>query len=141
MAYADYDFYINKYYGDQINSDDFQKFAERASDYVYGYTQGLSDNVANMKTREQVQKATCAVAELLQDEYNISSKAFSSGQIVASESVGSHSRSFEKPGVGNEEIDYLAKKKIDALQLYLGNLPEFSRLFRTRSYPCTHRTQ
>lgn len=141
MAYADYDFYINKYYGDQIDSDDFQKFAERASDYVYGFTQGLSDNVTKLKTREQVQKATCAIAELLHDEYKISSKAFSSEAIISSETVGSHSVSYGNANISQEEVDYLNGKKLDALRLYLGNLPEFARLFRTRSYPCTHRTQ
>lgn len=141
MAYADYDFYINKYYGDQIEADDFPKFAERASDYVYGYTQGLSDNVANTKTREQVQKATCAVAELLHDEYKISSKAFSSEAVISSESVGSHSVSYGSTSISQSEVGYLNGKKQDALKMYFGNLPEFAKLFRTRSYPCTHRTQ
>lgn len=141
MAYTDYDFYINKYYGDQIDEEDFQKFAERASDYVYSYTQGLSNNVASTKTIEQVRKATCAIAEILQDENTVSQKAYSSSPMISSESVGSYSRSFEKAEMGEEDIQIFEKRKMDALRLYLGNLSEFAKIFRVRSYPCTHRTQ
>ena len=60
MAYADYDFYRNEYYGDAIASEDFLKLSARASDYVRAATQGVSDRVEGWQL-EAVKKASCAI--------------------------------------------------------------------------------
>lgn len=138
MVYADYEFYTNEYFGNSINEDDFPRLSARASDYVYAYTQGISDTVTG-KDMEMVKKATCAVAEVLQDEANMTKTAYSGEAKVSSESVGSWSRSYSTASINGTEIEYIEKRKLDALMLYLGNLAAFASLFKVRSYPCAPR--
>lgn len=135
MAYADYEFYTGAYYGNVIAEEDFPRLAARASDYVCAHTQGMSDK-ASGKDLAQVQKATCAVAEAMLDEEIMQAAAFSGGQTVSSESVGSWSRSYAKGGTDNTSIEYIEKRKRDALLLYLGNLAAFAPVFRVTSYRC-----
>ena len=141
MAYADYEFYKDTYLGDAISEDDFPRLAARASDYVYAYTKGLADQVKG-KAMEMVKKATCAVAEAIQDELHMTTAAFAVGkggnEVVSSETVGGHSVSYKTASVSSAEVEYLDKKKREALELYLGNLPEFAGLFRVKSYRCLH---
>lgn len=144
MAYADWTFYTTEYYGDQLIEQEFPKFAERATVYVYSYTQGVSqkiiDAAESTPAKRMVKLATCAIAEILQDEDTATKRTFAKGQVVSSETVGSHSRSFATGGMTQTDIDLIDKRKKEALFLYLGHLPEFEYLFRTRSYPCIHRT-
>lgn len=144
MAYADWTFYTTEYYGDQLTEQEFPKFAERATVYVYSYTQGVSERIINVaesiQAKRMVKMATCAVAEILQDEDTVTKRTFAKGQVIASETVGGHSRSFATGGMTQTDIDLIDKRKKEALLLYLGNLPEFEFLFRTRSYQCIHRT-
>lgn len=137
MAYADYTFYTDVYYGDQISEGDFPRLSERASDYIRAMTQGISDKVTG-NAEEAVKKTMCAVAEVIQDESRITSKAFSGEATVSSESVGSWSRSYKDASLSAAEVDYLDKRKRDALLLYLGNLAEFATIFKVRSYRCLH---
>lgn len=67
MAYADYQFYTEKYYGDTVPESDFPKYAERASDRIDAIT---FDRLVNGFPEEEravtkVKKAVCAVAEAL----------------------------------------------------------------------------
>lgn len=135
MAYADYEFYTGAYYGNVIAEEDFHRLAARASDYILAYTQGISDKVSG-KDLAQVQKAMCAVAEALLDEEIMQASAFSGGQAVSSESVGSWSRSYSKGGADGTSIEYIEKRKRDALLLYLGNLAAFAPAFKVTSYRC-----
>lgn len=137
MAYADYTFYTDVYYGDQISEGDFPRLSERASDYIRAVTQGISDNVTG-NAEEAVKKAMCAVAEVIQDESRIISKAFSKEAAVSSETVGSWSRSYGSTSLSDTEIEYLENRKRESLLLYLGNLEEFSAIFKVRSYRCLH---
>lgn len=137
MAYADYDFYQSVYMGNQISSEDFPRLAERASDYITAMTRGVSDRV-NGKDLEAVQKATCAIAEIVQNESRMTGKAFSAGQAIASETVGSWSKSYAATTLSANEIEYIENQKKNALVLYLGNIPAFADIFRVRSFPCIH---
>lgn len=134
MAYADYAFYTNEYFGNAISEDEFPRMASRASDYIYAYTKGISDTVTG-RDMEMVQKATCAIAEIVNDETNMTSNAFTGGAKVSSESVGSWSRSYATASLSGTEVEYIEKRKLDALTLYLGNLSAFASIFRVRSYP------
>lgn len=138
MAYADYTFYTYVYYGDQISEEDFPKMSERASDYIRAVTNGISDNVTDETNITAVGKAMCAVAEVIQDEIRITSKAFSGEATVSSESVGSWSRSYGTASLSDSKIEYLDNRKKDALLLYLGNLAAFAPIFKVRSYRCLH---
>lgn len=133
--YADYDFYLNSYYGNAIAEKDFPRLSERASDYVRAATDGLSDTVDGWAA-EAVKKASCAVADVLLDEEIMTAGAFSGEQAVSSETVGGWSRSYRASSVSSAEVLYLENRKRDALLLYLRNLPAFAGLFKTRSKSC-----
>lgn len=135
MAYADYEFYTNVYLGNVIAPEDFSRLAERASEYVYSFTKGLSDKVYG-KDLESVQKAVCAVAEVLLDESNMASAVFNGEAAVASETVGSWSRNYRAASISSAELEYINNRKREALMLYLGNLEAFAPLFKVRSYRC-----
>ncbi len=67
MAYTDYEFYKDRYYGSMIPEDDFPRLSERASDFIDTITfDRLVDGLpANERAAAKVQKAVCAVAEAL----------------------------------------------------------------------------
>lgn len=135
--YANYDFYLNTYFGNAISEEDFPRLSERASDYIRAATKGLSDTVDGWQL-EAVKKASCAVANVLLDEEIMTASAFSGEQSVSSETVGSWSRSYSSSSLSAANAEYIEKRKLDALLLYLGNLPAFTPLFKVRSYRCLH---
>lgn len=136
--YADYDFYLNVYFGNVISEEDFPRLSTRASDYIRSMTQGASDAVDGWQL-EAVKKASCAVADVLLDEEIMNASAFSSESPVSSESVGSWSRSYGSSSFSTASVEQIEKRKLDALALYLKGLPAFAPLFKVRSYRCQHR--
>lgn len=136
--YADYDFYLNDYYGNAVTDEDWPRMSERASDYIRAVTKGISDKVQDAAL-EAVKKCTCSIADILLDEAIMTASTFSGETAVASESVGGWSKSYRAPSIAGAEVEYIGQRKREALILYLGNLPEFSSLFKVRSYPCLHR--
>lgn len=137
MAYADYGFYLNCYFGNAVTEADFPRLSERASDYIRSATSGLSDAVDGWQL-EAVKKASCAIADVLLDEEIMTAGAFSGEQAVSSETVGGWSRSYRASSLASADVEYLEKRKLDALALYLKNLPAFAPLFKVRSYRCLH---
>lgn len=137
--YADYDFYLNTFYGNAISAEDFPRLSERASDYIRAATERLSDTVDGWQM-EAVKKASCAVADVLLDEEIITAGAFSGEQAVSSETVGGWSRSYRSASLASVDVEYIEKRKRDTLLLYLGHLPSFAPVFKVRSYPCIHRS-
>lgn len=86
MAYANYNFYAEKFIGKTIKEADFERLALRASQFLDYYTM----NRAKDYTKDDaVKNACCAVAEA----YQIAEQAESKSGI-ASESVGSYSVSY-----------------------------------------------
>lgn len=136
--YADYDFYLNAYFGNAVSGEDFPRLSERASDYIRAATEGLSDSVDG-PAMEAVKKASCVIADTLLDEEIMTAGAFSGEQAVSSETVGGWSRSYRAASLASADVEYVEKRKRDALLLYLGHLPAFAPVFRVRSYPCIHR--
>lgn len=102
--YADYDFYVNDFYGLAIDSTDFPRLSSRASDILDYYTRGKAAKVpeSDAATHLALAKACCAVAEQMQiDDRNkdiaamVSASALASGTgEIKSETVGSHSVSY-----------------------------------------------
>lgn len=135
--YADYDFYLNTYFGNAISAEDFPRLSTRASDYIRSATNGLSDTVDGWQL-EAVKKASCAVADALLDEEIMNAGAFSGEQAVSSETVGSWSRSYGSSSFSTAAAEQIEKRKTDALTLYLKNLPAFEPLFKVRSYRCLY---
>lgn len=65
MGYTAYDFYKDEYYGDSIEESLFPKWNDRASEKLDFLTYG---NITDDTLKEfdvQIQKATCALADLL----------------------------------------------------------------------------
>jgi len=67
VAYTDYEFYTDKYFGNIIPEADFPRLSERASDFIDTLTfERLVDGLpSNERAAAKVQKAVCAVAEVL----------------------------------------------------------------------------
>ncbi len=140
MQYVDYDFYVNVYLGNAIEPEDFPRLSLRASEYVYSLTRGLCEKVPE-EQRDAVQRAICAVADVLLDEQRMTARSFSAEKTIASETVGSHSVSYGSPSLSAAEIEYLGDRKRDAVLLYLSEIPALASLFKVRSFPCIHRTR
>lgn len=105
MAYVDYEFYKNTYLGNAVPEADFNRLAQRASEYIDWITRGKA---ADMADNENVMKAACAVAEAVQTNEQ--------GGDVVSQSVGSWSRSFSKTAKTDSQ------RLLDAAQMYMHDL-------------------
>lgn len=67
MAYADYDFYTESYYGNVVPEADFDRLAARASDFIDTLTfNNLVDGLpADKRSQKRIKKAVCSLAELM----------------------------------------------------------------------------
>ena len=65
MKYTTYDFYKEKYYGDSIEESLFPKWEDRASMKLDQLTYGNINVETQAEFDEKIQKATCALADLL----------------------------------------------------------------------------
>nr|DAH86474.1 MAG TPA: Head Tail Connector Protein [Caudoviricetes sp.] len=89
MAYADYDFYKNSYYGSVVPDSDFPRLAERASDFIDLMTSDkLVDGLpSNERHKKRIKKAVCSLAELMYQlelaEKNATSYATMNGASVS----------------------------------------------------------
>lgn len=135
MAYVDYQFYTEKYYGDTVPESEFPKYAERASDRIDAIT---FDRLINGFPKEEravtkVKKAVCAVAEALYRIDQIKKASMESvgtvtredgtvvSKAVSSISSGSESISFATGSSGNTESIYgqaAIDKKVESVLLY-----------------------
>lgn len=102
--YADFTFYCGEFYGSMIPFDLWQKYATDASDYIDYFTMGRAAENAELPA---VRKCCCALAEQYMTidavKKAVAAKVTSDG-IIASESVGSHSRSFRNGAEGEQAI-------------------------------------
>lgn len=102
--YADYAFYSDVFLGDLIPPGEFNKYATRASDFIDYFTMGKAKKHADLV---EVKKCCCALAEQYLTIGTIraatAAKVTSDG-IIASETVGSHSRSFRTGADGTQAV-------------------------------------
>ena len=135
MAYADYQFYTEKYYGDTVPESDFPKYAERASDRMDSIT---FDRLVNGFPEEEravtkVKKAVCAVADAMYQIDQIKKASIESvgtvtredgtvvSKAVSSISSGSESISFATGSSGGTESIYgqaAVDNKVESVLLY-----------------------
>lgn len=135
MAYADYQFYTEKYYGDTVPESDFPKYAERASDRIDAITfdRLVNDFPEEERAVTKVKKAVCAVAETLYQIDQIKKTSMESvgtitredgtvvSKSVSSISSGSESISFATGSSGGTESIYgqaAIDKKVESVLLY-----------------------
>jgi len=102
MVYADYDYYLNEYYGRTIQAEDYPRLALRGSQYIDYITQGRAAARADL---EAVKMCCCELAEKYQTldaAMTLANKSLSAGAEdrleVQSESVASWSRSYRAGG-------------------------------------------
>ena len=108
MAYADYQFYTEKYYGDTVPESDFPKYAERASDRIDAIT---FDRLVNGFPEEEravtkVKKAVCAVAEVLYQIDQIKKSSMESVGTVTREDGTVVSKAVSSISSGSESISF-----------------------------------
>lgn len=111
MIYADYDYYVNSYFGNSIQEGDFPRLALRASQYIDYITQGKAKKLAAVGLEDDsdaltsVKMCCCALAEQYQAvdtakalaQKNLSA-GMEDGAEIQSETVGSWSRSYRSGG-------------------------------------------
>ena len=124
--YATYDYYTAEWYGTIItDSADFDKYAQRASDYLDYITMGKAKSYDD--TNDALAKACCAIAE----QIDLADSVGVAAGMVASESVGSHSVSYRS---GAEMKASLDASMLNAAQMYL-----LSTGLLYRGVPCIRR--
>lgn len=121
MAYADMEFYTTEYGGKAISEADFPGLANRAAAYINAVTAGAAAR-ASGEALYMVRMANCALAEITQDEDRLNDGTFSTETQVASETVGSWSRSYNSKTATAVHLELLNSRKNAALELYLGPL-------------------
>ena len=95
MGYTTYEFYDARYYGDSIEESLFPKWEGRASDKLNQLTYGNINDAAKAEYDELIQKATCALAEILyQIDYKAHHANDTEGGNIKSMSSGGQSISF-----------------------------------------------
>ena len=119
MAYADYKFYTESYFGNVVPETDFPRLAERASEFVDTMTfDRLVDGLpTNERSQKRIKKAVCSLAELMYQielaEKNATNAAVS-GTSTAIGSGGSTTGVITSVSSGSESISYATPQQIGA---------------------------
>jgi hypothetical protein len=139
MAYADYDFYVNSFYGDKLTRENANRYLERASDELDSLTFGRLAILfpTNEAHAIKVRKAVCAVADTLylvdfqrkavamqqasDGTYRGAISSMSSGKESISYSNGVTTSVYAK-AAADEEV--LTKLIADTAAKYLANIPD-----------------
>lgn len=114
MAYTDYEFYRNKFYGDTVPESDFLKYAERASDRIDQYTfDRLVDGLPeNERAKTKVQKAVCAVADTMYQIDQIKKASMDTVGTIQKEDGTVVNKAVSSVSSGNESISYATGSNI-----------------------------
>lgn len=118
MAYADYDFYTESYYGNVVPEADFDRLAARASDFIDTLTfDNLVDGLpADKRSQKRIKKTVCSLAELMYQielaEKNAINQASAN---VTDINVGNISTGIvTSVSSGSESISYATSQQIGA---------------------------
>lgn len=118
MAYADYDFYTESYYGNVVPEADFDRLAARASDFIDTLTfDNLVDGLpADKRSQKRIKKAVCSLAELMYQielaEKNAISQA--SANVTDTNTGGKSTGIVTSVSSGSESISYATPQQIGA---------------------------
>lgn len=114
MAYTDYEFYKNKFYGDTVPESDFLKYAERASDRIDQYTfDRLVDGLPeNERVKTKVQKAVCAVADTMYQIDQIKKASMDTVGTIQKEDGTVVNKAVSSISSGNESVSYATGSNI-----------------------------
>lgn len=99
MGYTTFEFYKNRYYGDSIEESLFPKWNDEASEKLDALTYGNITEASLQEYDEKIQKATCAIADLM---YQIET-AIATANAKDSTNVKSYSSGGESITYGSTE--------------------------------------
>lgn len=66
MAYADYQYYVNEYYGSKLTEAEFPKYAKRATAEMNHVTFGRLERLADSQITDMIKDCMCDIAEKMQ---------------------------------------------------------------------------
>lgn len=114
MAYTDYEFYKNEFYGDTVPESNFLKYAERASDRIDQYTfDRLVDGLPeNERVKTKVQKAVCAVADTMYQIDQIKKASMDTVGTIQKEDGTVVNKAVSSISSGNESVSYATGSNI-----------------------------
>lgn len=116
MAYTDFKFYTTTYHGNVVPESDFDRIADRASDFLDVITfDRLADGLpSDEKTTTKVQKAVCAVCDKLYQLELADKQALSAagGGTSSSGSGGATSGVITSKSASSESISYASPSEM-----------------------------
>ena len=142
MVYTDFTFYENTYHGNVVPADDFDRIADRASDFLDTITfDRLADGLpSDERAATKVQKAVCAVAEKLY-ELELAEKQANAAALAGASSGtsgGATSGVIASRSAGSESISYASlsdtasgAKNWSAVYQAAGNPQETNRILES----------
>lgn len=104
--YADYEFYVTEYRGNEEKIENFERAIIHASQYIRHVTLGRSDNYNG----EELKYASCALADAYLSAYKLSGETNSTGQ-KKSENTDGYSVSYVTQTIDGESSEELFKRK------------------------------
>lgn len=109
MAYADYQFYTEKYYGDTVPESDFPKYADRASDRIDMITFGrLADGLPDdERSQTRIKKAACSLADTIYQIDQIKKASMETVGTVVREDGTVTGKAVSSVSSGAESISYV----------------------------------
>ena len=109
MAYADYKFYTEKYYGDTVPESDFPKYEDRASDRINMITfDRLMDGIPDDEGAQiKIKKAVCALTDALYQIDQIKKASMDTVGTVVREDGTVTGKAVSSVSSGAESISYV----------------------------------
>ena len=104
--YADYEFYVTEYRGNEGEIENFERAIVHASQYIRHVTLGRSDNYSG----EELKYASCALVDAYLSAYKLSGDEDSAGQ-KKSENTDGYSVSYVTETIDGESSEELFKRK------------------------------
>jgi len=145
MAYTTFTFYEQTYHGNVIPSDEFDRIADRASDFLDTITfDRLADGLpSDERAATKVQKAVCAVCDKLYQLELAEKKAlYSAGGTSSGGAGGVTSGVITSRSSGSESISYASPSEIangakawSAVYQAAGNEQEINKLLWSTAAP------
>ena len=123
MGYTTYEFYKDEYYGDSIEESLFPKWEGRATDRLDELTYGNITEDVLEEYNEKIQKAVCALADLLYKiDFKTNHANDTNGGNVKSMSSGGQSISF---GSNETLVDKVLNDKVAQNRLCYDTVREY----------------
>ena len=140
MAYADYSYYVDNFFGEEIDEADFLKYASKASAFLDYYTRGKAKANADL---DALKTACCALAEqyvIIDLAHKAAVSGMGNGSDKASETVGSYSVSYRGGGeIATASMQAKSAANAELVKLAQFYLADTGLLYR--GCVCTHLTR